>query len=95
MANQTEALELMLALVNEVTTRVHQEKHSLEEALTAAVSRVAKEDLGQLILLADRFAPQFYVKSRIGFPRYTDSWEEYLREMLKGILTVGLNLDRL
>lgn len=86
----------LLRLINEISFEVHFRKNPCpSDVVRAYVARVEKENLGTLILAAEEFASQFTVKSRIGFPRYTESWEEYLREMLHGIFMVGLSFDHM
>lgn len=67
------------------------------DVVAEIVKSVSKEDLGTLLLNVDEEkckADQFTVACRVGFARYTDSWEAYMRDMLEGILIVEFDLDQ-
>ena len=85
--------EGLLKLIHDISFEVHRSEESPYEIITQRVALVPAEELGLLVLSAENFVSQFHVQSRFGFPRYTESWEDSLRGMLRRILLVGLSLD--
>ena len=86
-------------LITEFTTQVKTEeesggKRSPLQILHCLVGKVPTENLGGLILEAEKFVSPYRVKCRYGFTsRYPDSWEQYLRETLESAIIVFLSLD--
>lgn len=84
----------MLELVEEIR-RLIQLDPDWEKVVDEKVISIPVGSLVEHIIYSDNIATQCQASSRVGFPRYTKTWEEYLRALIKAIIIVTLNLDRL